>query len=152
MESGFSRKSKAPSLVALTAVSMLPWPEIMTTTGRSGRGHLLDPRQHFHAVLAGQPDVQENQLAGLFGQLFQAGLAALDGAGEITLVLQHAAQRLADARLVIDNQDSNLLHAVGQASWPVFFDVTRPAGLSYATVTSASTATGTSTVNLAPAG
>jgi len=38
MESGFSRKSKAPSLVALTAASMLPWPEITTTSGRSGRG------------------------------------------------------------------------------------------------------------------
>jgi hypothetical protein len=31
MESGFSMKSKAPSLVARTAVSMLPWPEIITT-------------------------------------------------------------------------------------------------------------------------
>ncbi len=38
MESGFSRKSSAPSLVALTAVSMLPWPEITTTAGRSGNG------------------------------------------------------------------------------------------------------------------
>ena len=38
MESGFSRKSKAPSLVALTAASMLPWPEIITTTGRSANG------------------------------------------------------------------------------------------------------------------
>src|SRR5689334_20159313 len=32
-ESGFSRKSKAPSLVARTAVSMVPWPEIMMTSG-----------------------------------------------------------------------------------------------------------------------
>ena len=38
MESGFSRKSKAPSLVAFTAASMLPWPEIITTTGRSAKG------------------------------------------------------------------------------------------------------------------
>ncbi len=34
MVSGFSRKSKAPSLVAFTAVSMVPWPEMITTTGR----------------------------------------------------------------------------------------------------------------------
>ncbi len=38
MERGFSRKSNAPSLVALTAASMLPWPEITTTTGRSEKG------------------------------------------------------------------------------------------------------------------
>ena len=35
MESGFSRKSKAPSLVARTAVSMLPCPEIMMISGWS---------------------------------------------------------------------------------------------------------------------
>ena len=35
-ESGFSMKSKAPSLVARTAVSIVPWPEIMMTAG--GRG------------------------------------------------------------------------------------------------------------------
>ncbi len=32
-ESGFSRKSNAPSLVARTAVSMLAWPEIISTMG-----------------------------------------------------------------------------------------------------------------------
>ena len=32
-ESGFSKKSCAPSLVARTALSTLPWPEIITTTG-----------------------------------------------------------------------------------------------------------------------
>src|ERR1035441_7064236 len=37
-ESGFSRKSNAPSLVAFTAASMEPWPEIITTTGRSANG------------------------------------------------------------------------------------------------------------------
>ena len=31
IESGFSTRSKAPSLVALTAVSIVPWPVIMTT-------------------------------------------------------------------------------------------------------------------------
>ncbi len=34
-EMGFSRKSRAPSWVALTAVSMVPWPDIMMM-GRSG--------------------------------------------------------------------------------------------------------------------
>src|SRR5205814_421492 len=32
-ERGFSRKSYAPNLVARTAVSMVPWPEIMMTSG-----------------------------------------------------------------------------------------------------------------------
>ncbi len=31
IESGFSTKSKAPNLVALTAVSMVPWPVMMIT-------------------------------------------------------------------------------------------------------------------------
>src|ERR1039458_4652353 len=35
MDNGFSRKSKAPSLVARTAVSMLPCPDIMMTSGWS---------------------------------------------------------------------------------------------------------------------
>ncbi len=34
---GFSRKSKAPSLVASTAAWMVPWPEIMMTSGTNGR-------------------------------------------------------------------------------------------------------------------
>src|ERR1043165_3874083 len=33
IESGFSRKSYAPSLVARTAVSIVPWPEIIITSG-----------------------------------------------------------------------------------------------------------------------
>ncbi len=39
VSSGFSRKSKAPRRVASTAVSMVPWPLIITTTaaGSSSR-------------------------------------------------------------------------------------------------------------------
>src|SRR5438105_11937635 len=39
-ESGFSRKSKAPSLVARTAVSMVPWPEMMMTSGASSMSRI----------------------------------------------------------------------------------------------------------------
>jgi len=35
IDRGFSIMSKAPSLVAVTAVSMLPWP-VMITTGKKG--------------------------------------------------------------------------------------------------------------------
>src|SRR6202044_1481567 len=41
MESGFSRKSKAPSLVARTAVSMVPCPEIMMTSGAFSLSRIL---------------------------------------------------------------------------------------------------------------
>src|SRR5258705_5603016 len=41
MESGFSRKSYAPSLVARTAVSMVPWPEIMMTSGGLSRARIF---------------------------------------------------------------------------------------------------------------
>ena len=42
-ESGFSRKSKAPSWVARTAVSMVPWPLIITT-GRLGQVRCISSR------------------------------------------------------------------------------------------------------------
>src|SRR5438270_8411901 len=40
-ESGFSRKSYAPSFVARTAVSMVPWPEIMMTSGGLSNSRIL---------------------------------------------------------------------------------------------------------------
>ena len=42
-DSGFSMKSQAPRRVALIAVSMVPWPEIMTTVV-SGRRRLSSAR------------------------------------------------------------------------------------------------------------
>ena len=60
MESGFSRKSYAPSLVARTAVSMEPWPEIMTISGDFLR--LLELLKHFQAIHAGQPDVEQHDV------------------------------------------------------------------------------------------
>ena len=60
MMSGFSTKSKAPSLVALTAVSTVPWPEIMTT----GRSHvaLPQPLERLEPSMPGQPDVEQDHV------------------------------------------------------------------------------------------
>ena len=63
-ESGFSRKSYAPSLVALTAVSMVPWPEMMTTSGRFSRSERMNVGEHVEAVAIGEPDVEENDVVG----------------------------------------------------------------------------------------
>ena len=57
-ESGFSTKSNAPSLVERTAVSMVPWPEIMMTAG--GRCAALQAAESLHAVHARQPHIEEN--------------------------------------------------------------------------------------------
>ena len=141
MESGFSRKSKAPSLVALTAASMLPWPEIITTTGRSANGHLLDARQHLHAVHAGQPDIEQHQLEAAAGQRVQAGFAALHGRGGVAFVFEHAAQRLADARLVVHHQNLRRLHTLTAAPAAAALPPARPRP-----------AAGISTVKRAPAG
>ena len=115
MVSGFSRKSNAPSLVALTAVSMVPWPEMMTTCGRSVERDLLNARQRFHAVHAGQPDVEQNRVVILAGQLFQALFAGFDRWQSVAFVFEHAAQRFADAGFVVHNQDARVFHARASA-------------------------------------
>ena len=47
-------------MVALTAVSMVPWPEIITTAV-SGRS-LLHLGERLEAVHAGHPDVEEDEV------------------------------------------------------------------------------------------
>ena len=59
-DSGFSTKSKAPILMARTADSMLPWPEIITT-GASTLP-LAQPRERRQAVHARQPDVEDDDV------------------------------------------------------------------------------------------
>ena len=107
--------------------------------GALGQGHFLNARQHLHAVQAGQPDVQQHQLEGASGEQRQAGFAVLGGIHRIAFVLQHAAEGLADAGLVIHHQNA-----------PGFHD---PAATARAALSvSASTGTGISTVKRAPTG
>ena len=60
--------------------------------------------ERLESVHAGQPDVEQNQIAGFLAQKIQASLAALHGFDAITFVPQHVGQRLADAGFVVDNQ------------------------------------------------
>ena len=106
MESGFSRKSKAPSLVARTAVSMVPWPEIMTTTGRSEAGIFWMRSSASRPSMPGsQMSSRTNFIEGTC-ERFEAGLAGLNGGDVEAFVLEHTAERLADAGLVVDDQYS----------------------------------------------
>jgi len=57
-ESGFSMKSKHPAWLARTAVSIVPWPEIMMTAG-GPRGR-LQAAQCFEPVHSRKPDVKEH--------------------------------------------------------------------------------------------
>src|ERR1019366_5256064 len=67
-------------------------------------------RQHLHAVHAGQPDIQQHQFETAAGQRLQARLAAGRGLYRVALVFQHAAQGLADPRLVIHYPNPSRFH------------------------------------------
>ena len=51
-------------MVALTAVSMVPWPEMMTTSGRFSAVERVDVGEDVEAVAIGQPDVEQNDVVG----------------------------------------------------------------------------------------
>ncbi len=78
--------------------------------GAVGERALLDAGQRFQAVHAGQPDVQQHQIVGRVVELLAAFFAGGDGVGLVALVFEHAGQRLADERLVIDDEDAGGLH------------------------------------------
>ena len=91
--------------MADTAVSMLPWPEIITT-GRSGCCCLHDV-EHLQPVepAALQPDVEEDQVR---PARLDRGQRLVGGAGRaraVALVLEDAGHQLADVGLVVDDQD-----------------------------------------------
>ena len=108
-DSGFSTKSNAPSLIARTADSMLPWPEISTTCASTCRSR--SRASVARPSMPGQPDVEHDQIDGAARQALEARLAARHGLDGVALVAQHAAQRGADAGLVVDDQDGRF-HAV----------------------------------------
>ena len=97
-------KSNAPSLVASTAVLIVPWPEI-TTTG-SASFMRAQPIQHVEAVHAGHLDVEEHEVGRLALGERQALLAG-GGADEVVpFVFERHPQRVADGRFVVDDQDA----------------------------------------------
>ena len=66
---------------------------------------LAHPRQRRQAVHPGEPDIEQHDVVGLTGQTLEARLAAVDGVDAVALVAQHSAERAADARFVIDDQN-----------------------------------------------
>ncbi len=106
LSGGFSMKSKAPSLVASTAVFTVPWPERITTGGRPVLR--LEPLQDLHAVHLRHLDVEEDEV----GVLLLGDLQARGAVGGeehsypsySKIILSDGA----DALLVVDDQDPGL--------------------------------------------
>ncbi len=96
-------KSIAPSWVARTAVSMLPWPEMTTT--RVCRMMLLDLAQGFDAVDLRHPDVEQDQSRALRGDHGERGPSVVGLEHPESLVRKHPAYTGADLLLVIHDQD-----------------------------------------------
>src|SRR5207249_3623866 len=70
------------------------------------RRFLAQPSQRFEAIDAGKPDVEQHEVIHILLDFLQAVLAGRDGFGRKAFVLEDALQRLPDAGLVIDNEDS----------------------------------------------
>ena len=112
--------------------------------GPFGEGDLLDARQHFHAVHAGQPDIQQHQFEAAARQRRETRLAAFDGFHHVTFVLEYAAQGLADAGLVIHHQDPPRLH--------IFTTDVADVGVAGSSAVHSPRTAGISTVKRAPTG
>ena len=113
---GFSRKSNAPMRVASTAVSMLAWPDIITT-GMFSCPALAHSLSKGHPIAIGHPDVQQYQRrAGLVAQLARHFGVFRQRHG-VAFVLKDFRQQLANADFIIDDQNiATSHHASGQGS------------------------------------
>ena len=69
---------------------------------------LAQARQRCQSVHARQPDVEHDDVVGRAHDAVEARLAALDGVDDIAFVAEHAAQRAAHARFVVDDENSRL--------------------------------------------
>ena len=58
------------------------------------------------SVGTGQPNVQQDKVVSIFGKFFETLFAGGHSFGRETFVFEDAFQRLPDAGLVIDNEDS----------------------------------------------
>ncbi len=111
MESGFSRKSNAPSLVALHG-------GLDVSVPRNHHHHGPLGQMEFPGCAPGSPCRRcpaarhpEIPVRGLPREVFQALFSARHRARLIAFVAQHPAQRLLDTRLVIDYQNARGFHA-----------------------------------------
>jgi len=73
---------------------------------------LAETLQRLEPVDARHPDVEQHHVEGLLDHPLETGLARRHGLDRVALVAQHAAQRGAHARLVVDDQ--NRCHTLTQ--------------------------------------
>jgi hypothetical protein len=78
--------------------------------------NLLDVRQRLQAVHALQPHIEQHHVVAVARELFDALLAAFDRAAGVALVFKNRGQRLADSRLVVNDQHARGSHARASAS------------------------------------
>jgi hypothetical protein len=69
---------------------------------------LAQPRQGRESVHAGQPNIQHDDVVRGAHDAVEAGFAALDGVDGVPLVAEHAAQRAAHPRFVVNDQNGGL--------------------------------------------
>ena len=106
-------KSNAPRRVACIASVIVPWPEIITTGSVSST--LADLGEHFEAVHARHLDVEQHDV-GRFAPDLRDAVRAGRGADElVVLVFEDHPQRVADRRLVVDDQDAGF-HVRGNSN------------------------------------
>ena len=103
---GFSRKSKAPALIASTAFGMLPCP-VMTITSASGC-ELLEPAQQLDAVHVGQHHVGDDRVGPPGPEDLLAARADERRPHLVARVLEQDLQPLGHRRLVVDGEHALL--------------------------------------------
>ena len=91
--------------MAATAVSILPWPEIITT-GRSGCWPFAASSScRPSSAAALQPDIEKDEIGAARGDRAERGIAVMRDARRIALVLQDARNELADVGFVVNDEN-----------------------------------------------
>ena len=101
-------KSKAPNFVERTAVSIVPWPEIMITMGGLSRAWIFSSA--WMPSMPGSQMSSKNQIAIVMRKEVQASFAALHRVHKVPFVLQDTGERLANPGFVIDNKNGVVRH------------------------------------------
>jgi hypothetical protein len=73
---------------------------------RRGRLALHDPIEHFEAIHAGHLDVEKDRVHRVRVELRERGLTVRRRRDGVPLVLENHPQRVADVRLVVDDQNA----------------------------------------------
>jgi hypothetical protein len=112
---GFVRNCSAPSLIALTARSIVPWP-VSSRTGSDG-SWALSVRSTVEPVAVGQREVDDGGVHGLGAQHLAHRGDAVGVDVRVALAAEEAPQSEPHALVVVHQQDPALSHS---RSLPVF--------------------------------